>query len=300
MLLENPFKIEGGWYKGNTHAHTANSDAAWPPDRVADKYRANGYDFLFITDHGKVTDVSSLSRDDFLVLSGEEFGAGKSELGYYYHLAALNLKESIPEQSAPDAQGMINLARSKGAEVVVAHPYWSGLTVKDIISLEGLVGIEIFNTTCFFLIAKGHAVVFWDELLARGKRLWGFAVDDTHQHFNEHRPIDICNAWIMAKLSKLTEAEVMLAIKNGRFYSSNGPIIHDISVQGGRIYVRTSEVKTINFIANAHNGESFTATGKGLLTEAEYRIRGDELYIRVECFDRDGKTAWSNPVAINV
>jgi hypothetical protein len=52
----------------------------------------------------------------------------------------------------------------------------------------------------------------------------------------------------------------------------------------------------INFVADASRGESFTAMGGALLTRAEYRIRGSEKYIRVECFDKDGKAAWSNPL----
>ena len=299
MLLENPFNIEGRWYKGNLHTHTTNSDGAWSPDRVIDEYIANGYDFLFITDHGKVVNVSGLSRESFLVLHGEEFGIRGSELGYHYHLVALNLKNTILEQYAPDAQKLIDIIKSEGAEAIIAHPYWSGLTVNDILSLEGHIGIEIYNSTCFFSIAKGHSVIHWDDLLNRGKLMWGFAVDDSHQHFNNHRPIDICDAWIMVKMSELTEASVMHAIKSGHFYSSNGPVIHNVTIQDGKISVSTSEVKIIKFIANAHNGESFTAKEKGSLTEAEYRIRGSERYIRIECFDETGRTAWSNPLAAN-
>ena len=299
MLLENPFKIEGKWYKGNLHTHTTNSDGAWSPDRVVDEYITNGYDFLFITDHGKVTNVSGLSRNGFLVLNGEEFGVRGSELGYHYHIVALNLKKTISEQYASDAQNLIDAIKSEGAEAVIAHPYWSGLTVNDIMNLEGYIGIEIYNSTCFFCIAKGHSVIHWDELLGRGKLTWGIAVDDTHQHFNNHRPIDICNAWIMAKMPELTEDNVMNAIKSGYFYSSNGPCIHDISIQDDKISVSTSEVKIINFIANAHNGESFTAKETGSITRAEYKIRGNERYIRIECFDENGRTAWSNPLATN-
>jgi hypothetical protein len=299
MLPENPFKAEGKWYKGNLHTHTTNSDGAWSPERVVDEYKANGYDFLFITDHNKVTDVSNLSGDGFLVLNGEELGAGSAEQGQPYHLVALNLKEAVSKQDAPTAQGIIDLVRSKGGEVVVAHPYWSGLTINDMIGLERYIGIEVFNTTCFASIAKGHSAVHWDDLLARGKSVFGFAVDDAHQHFNDHRPIDICGAWIMAKLPELTEAAVMNAIKSGRFYASNGPTINNISVNDETISVSTSEVKRINFIVNISRGESFTAMGNELLTGAEYRIRGSEQYIRVECFDKDGNAAWSNPVIFN-
>ena len=296
---ENPFQMEGKWYKGNLHTHTTHSDGAWPLEKVISEYKANNYGFLFITDHGKVVDVSGLSDDGFLVLHGEEINAGRSELGHNYHMAALNLKETVSAQDALDAQGIINLVRSKGGEVVIAHPYWSGLTVNDLINLEGYLGVEVFNTTCFDAIAKGHSAVHWDDLLARGKRLWGFASDDTHQKISDRSPIDICRAWIMVKLPELTEAAVMEAIRSGRFYASNGPSIHDITVENGSISVSTSEVKMINFIANVSSGSSFTAAGNGSLTEAEYKIRGSEKYIRVECFDKDGGGAWSNPVVFN-
>lgn len=299
LLAENPFEAEGKWYKGNLHTHTTNSDGAWSIDKVTGEYKSGGYNFLFITDHGKVSDNSGLSADNFLVLHGEELGAGKSDIGHSYHLVALNLKETVSAEDAPDVQGLIDLVRSKGGEVVVAHPYWSGLTINDLMGLEGCLGIEVFNTTCFTHIAKGHSAVHWDDMLARGKQAWGFAVDDTHQGTSEYFPIDICRAWIMAKLPELTETAVMDAIKAGKFYASNGPSIHDISVKDGTISVSTSEVKRINFIANVSSGASRAVMSDKFLTEAEYEIRGTEKYIRVECFDKDGGCAWSNPVVIN-
>lgn len=299
MLFENPFEADGEWYKGNLHTHTTNSDGAWSPERVATEYRAKGYNFLFITDHGTVTDVSGLSGDGLLVLNGTELGAGKSEVGHSYHLAILNLKETVSAKSASTLQGLIDLLRSKGAEVIIAHPYWSGLTINDFSNLEGYIGVEIFNSTCHFAIAKGHSAVHWDDLLARGKRVAGFAVDDAHEHSRDNKPLDICYAWIMAKLPELTEAAVMSAIKSGRFYASNGPTIHDISVKDGKISVSTSEVKVINFIANVSSGRSITAKGDEVLTQAEYQLRGSEKYIRVECFDGNGRGAWSNPVVFN-
>lgn len=296
MLLENPFNIEGNWYKGNLHTHTNCSDGAWSPQRVTEEYKLNGYNFLFITDHNKAFDGYDLSIDNLLVLSGEELDIGSSDIGYRYHIVALNIKETISAQGVKNPQELIDLVKSKGGEVIIAHPYWSGLTVNDIMRLEGYIGIEIFNSTCFFCIAKGHSVIHWDEMLDRGRLINGFAVDDSHQHFNDHRHIDICNAWIMIKAKELTENSVLTAIKSGHFYSSNGPTIHDISINDGKIKASTSEVKIINFIANAHNGESFTAKGSEMLTSAEYKISGHEKFIRVECFDEDGRTAWSNPI----
>ena len=42
------------FYKGNTHAHTTDSDGRATPEECMRQYKAAGYDFLAITDHWHV------------------------------------------------------------------------------------------------------------------------------------------------------------------------------------------------------------------------------------------------------
>src|SRR5258708_7409889 len=50
------------WYRGNTHTHTNNSfDGESPLEAVATAYKNLGYNFLFITDHNKLTSVDSVN-----------------------------------------------------------------------------------------------------------------------------------------------------------------------------------------------------------------------------------------------
>lgn len=44
------------WYRGNLHTHTLWSDGNEIPEAVVDRYRANGYHFLAITEHNIVAD----------------------------------------------------------------------------------------------------------------------------------------------------------------------------------------------------------------------------------------------------
>src|SRR5450432_515060 len=66
------------WYRGNTHTHTNNSfDGESSPLAVASTYKELGYNFLFITDHNKLTSVDSVNAElavpgQFLVIRGEE------------------------------------------------------------------------------------------------------------------------------------------------------------------------------------------------------------------------------------
>ena len=66
-----------GWFKGNTHTHTINSDGDSTPDDVVRWYREHQYQFLVLTDHNFLTSVDGLNAlhgaaGKFLVIPGEE------------------------------------------------------------------------------------------------------------------------------------------------------------------------------------------------------------------------------------
>ena len=95
MSNVNPFKQSGQWYRGNTHSHSTESDGRLPmADRFA-AYREAGYDFLVLTDHRKVNDVSAHSRDGFLAISGSEVHPNNPYGGDTYHIVGINLHERI-------------------------------------------------------------------------------------------------------------------------------------------------------------------------------------------------------------
>ncbi len=56
----DPFTAPGEWLRGNLHTHSTASDGVRSPQEVVDHYAAEGYDFLSITDHGRLTDPSRL------------------------------------------------------------------------------------------------------------------------------------------------------------------------------------------------------------------------------------------------
>ncbi|MEM2925868.1 MAG: CehA/McbA family metallohydrolase [Candidatus Bathyarchaeia archaeon] len=296
--FKNPFEVEGRWFKGNLHAHTNESDGILSPEQIIYLYQKNGYSFLSITDHGKLTRRKGDQQpiEGFLLIPGEEIAVGKTDLGTNYHFVILGISDAL-SMSGENPQRVINIARSQGAEVILCHPYWSSLCSSDLLSLEGYIGIEIYNTTCFLSIGRGHSLIHWDDLLARGRRVFGFAVDDAHWHFSKNRPVDTCGGWIMVRASELTEEAILKAIREGLFYSSNGPEIKDLRLDGDKISIRTSPVEAICFITDsADSGQRFAEVEGGTLTEAEYRLRGSEKYVRIECTDPRSRSAWSNPI----
>ena len=207
-----------------------------------------------------------------------------------YHIVVVGLKEAVELPEEASVQEVIDIIRSQQGIIFLGHPYWSGLTLNDVLPLKEILGIEVFNTRCHRDIGKGFSAVHWDDLLAHGKNLYGFAVDDTH--FQE----DIGQGWIMVKAKSLSAIDILSAIEKGQFYSSCGPIIKDIIFEDNAITVTCSEAIAINFICDGSHGASFLSDGGNLLASANYNLSVQERYLRVEVIDAQGKASWIQPL----
>lgn len=278
------------WYKGNLHTHTTNSDGDLSPSEMVKEYVKCGYDFLCVTDHAIRTEVEEIEKGDILLLGGEEIGTKES-----YHLVAINTKEQVTRDNI-SAEEAIRDVKSQGGEVIFAHPHWSMVEAERITELKGILGIEIYNTSCDWSIGKGYSEIIWDFLLAAGTPLWGFATDDAHWHFNSYRPNDACGAWIMVNAKSKTAQDILNSIRKGRFYASTGPEILVIDFKNDKIEIRTTPVERINFIADGSKGRSFTPLKRGKIQSATYQLTGEEKYLRIECWDEKYRKAWTNPI----
>jgi len=292
----NPFAADGHWFKGNLHVHTTNSDGELSPQHTVDLYARYGYDFLAITDHGRVTDTTELDGRGMLLLEGAELGLPAASLGQSYHVVVLGLKDecSLPEGAA--AQDALAAIQAQAELVFIAHPYWSSLTLADLLAIEGYDGIEVFNTTCLRGIGRGHSEPHWDALLARGRRVLGTAVDDAHFHY-----WDAMGGWIMLKAPELSRRAVISAIKTGAFYASSGPEIRNVVIAGDTVHVECSPAVTVALVV-AGPGRGWTTDRLGLrkrgelITEAELPLDAAGNWpFRIEVTDAHGNRAWTNP-----
>lgn len=300
MPYTNPFAIPGNWYRGNTHTHTTVSDGRLTlPDRVA-AYREKGYDFLAITDHGAVSDVSAFSDDQFLVISGSELHPANTCGGDVYHIVALNVHTPIAADKLTANEVIAEITRQGGA-AVVAHPYWCGHTINDLSPLQGYFATEVFNATCTY-IGRGYSEQSWDELLDHVGPVVALAVDDAHGDVH-----DTFQGWVMVKAPALTTADIMTALTSGAFYATQGPELNDITISTEqtangtqqRMRVKCSPVRSIDFKCRRACGHHVVAPRGGSLTEAEYIIPVEYArYVRVEITDDHGLKAWSNPMFV--
>lgn len=302
------FTTSGKFYRGNLHTHSTSSDGILSPQEVCNRYQAEGYDFIALTDHFvglfdyPITDTLACRNDRFTTILGAELHTGSMENGHLWHILAIGLPADFAPPDAPNfrpvrgsesAADIAKRARDAGAFVAIAHPHWSGLTRADARSLTAAHAVEIYNHGCVVDNDRGEGFLTLEHLLNEGRKLNMIATDDAHFNTPDH-----FGGWVMVKATVNTPDALLAALKAGQFYSSTGPDLHDIRINNGSVEVDCSAAETI--IIQGDRPSTATLHGKSM-TRAELSL--DRLenspWLRVTVIDRAGKRAWSNPIWLN-
>lgn len=294
-----PFDGPGSFYRGNIHTHSTNSDGALSPDEVIQRYRDEGYDFIALTDHFterfgfQISDTREYRTDTFTTLIGAELHAPALQNGQQWHVVAAGLPlDFAPTGDHETGQQLVKRAAEAGAFLGIAHPAWYGVRVADAESLPEAQAVEIFNTGHTSDSDRGNGWFLADLLALDGRRILGFAADDAHFR---NRP-DHFGGWVMVQAESLTPDALLGSLKDGHYYSTQGPTFDYVGIDGDQIVVRCSPVKSIhaagrpplNRFAHAEPGE--------LLTEAAFPVSHfDGYFCRITIVDEHGMRGWTNP-----
>lgn len=328
MINISGFEGIGEWYTGNLHSHTTISDGILTPEECVSLYRSAGYHFLCLSEHDIYTDFrADFITDDFLILPGIEYSAvlyqdiNTPNRHKIHHLHGILGTEEM-QRNAPDgifshmqhipplkyyrqwpgadvAQQMADMLNRHGCVVTYNHPVWSRVEADEFINTQGIVALEIFNYNTVQESNTGYDTIHWDSILRQGKRVYAIASDDNH---NEGLFEDSCGGWISVQAPSLTHDNLIKGILSGNYYSSSGPSISDWGIRDGIAYVNCSAVNKIHFIAGNQINDGITLLGepyKDVLIHGEYVLKGHETYLRCECVDKFGHTAWTNPIFLN-
>ena len=101
------FANPGRFWRGNLHTHSDRSDGGLTPQEVCRRYRAEGYDFLALTDHFvgaygyPITDTEPFREAGFTTLLGAEIHSGAMSNGELWHILAVGLPEDFQPPHAP-------------------------------------------------------------------------------------------------------------------------------------------------------------------------------------------------------
>ncbi|SFM78695.1 hypothetical protein SAMN05216224_101297 [Thioclava dalianensis] len=299
------FTAPGSFWRGNLHTHSTLSDGALSPEEVCRRYKAEGYDFIALTDHFvglfdyPIADTVPMRDAGFTTLLGAELHSGAQENGELWHILAVGLPRDFAPSNTPfftpsadQETGPEIAARAvaAGAFVAIAHPQWSGLTLADARSVSAAHAVEIYNHGCATGSDRPDGFSIADLLLSEGRALSMIATDDAH--FSEP---DHFGGWVMVKAPENTPEALLAALKAGAFYSSQGPELRDIRITERYIEVECSACASVivqgpGNAALAVHGQSMTRAQIPLSRFAKGR------WLRVTVIDAAGKRAWSNPV----
>ncbi|KPL09080.1 hypothetical protein AMJ85_07225 [candidate division BRC1 bacterium SM23_51] len=304
------FLAPGNWYRGNLHLHSTISDGELDPPETVGVYRKAGYDFVALTDHiGGFRDedtgvfrplvypLEQLNAPRFLVLPGIEYNTNRDGEVIHFVVVGPGYDKRLEERE--DLSHAVRKWWDSGAFVFLAHPHWSLDATAVSEDLTFLPAVEVFNYGVE--VGEGdrsNSQLHWDRLLRKSQRVLGVATDDAHQP-DEYA----CGGWVVVKAGALSAGEIVKVLRAGQFYFSSGPTLKDVFFDTqGNLHVRCSPVKVIRAISTVGKSVQVEAgTGRNLrraVLEWDWKHWRDTEapFVRVECIDKHGQTAWTQAV----
>ena len=274
------------WFKGNLHTHTTNSDGKKTPEETIELYKENGYDFLALTDHWKVS--ATEMRDGILLLSGCEYDWSPNVRDGVYHIVAVGMKETpeITRENTP-VQG-IEQIHAAGGLAILAHPAWSLNTPAQIKAIPGIDATEIYNSVSGLpRNCRPYSGAVLDMLAAEGYCLPLVASDDTHFYIKE----DTCRSYTMVQADACTPETITAALREGKFYATQGPRI-SVEQEDRTLRIRCTPAQSIVCFTDTAWESHRAEVGDGI-TETAFTMNGRVGFARIEVTDAEGNTAWS-------
>lgn len=296
MKISHPYTdLTGGqWLRGNLHAHSTRSDGERNPQAVIDDYARRGFGFLMLSDHDICTsrqECQAWSTRELVIIPGNEISAHGPHLLHVdadRFIKPVRSRQAIFNQINANAAAT-NPARPAGGFAIVNHPNWQEkfdhCTIQQMREWTGYVGMEIYNGVISRLDGSPYATNKWDILLSEGRRIWGFANDDSHAAEG-----DTELGWNTVYVRERSLAAIVEALYLGRFYPSTGVTITSIHVRNDTVRIETENAQRITALINTGRRIA-TADGPVL----EVKVPPKAKYLRFECWGPGEKFAWTQP-----
>ncbi|MGQ9540219.1 MAG: CehA/McbA family metallohydrolase [Armatimonadota bacterium] len=268
------------WLKGNLHTHTTLSDGELSPEDTIRAFIRRGCDYVALTDHDIIASPTEEHFPQIIVLPGVEHSAQQ-------HILRVNVLSTLPHDLS--YQSVIDVTVQSGGLVILNHPNWgenyNHWRDSQLFALERYHGIEIYNNVIEYLEGSPYALDRWDKLLSQGRRVWGYANEDTHRTFQ------IGSAWNMVNVRERSKEALLEGLQSGRFYASTGVLLEEIAVEDGYFRVRSVNAKELRLISQ--NGEVLERITGG---RATFSLSKARVYVRVEAIGEGSARAWTQPV----
>lgn len=312
VIDERPYLI------GQLHAHSdASGDSDTPADEVARWYRDHGFDFVVLTDHNRVTESPSLPG--LLVIPGVEITLNLPQcvpapapgLQCLLHVNAW-FAATTPGHEAPlpaDRERYtmyrhaLGVADDLGALAQLNHPNFHFVADADLIAHladDGLQFLEVANEAIDSANEgdREHpsTEALWDEVLSRGKKVWGTATDDAHHYGDAERVrseggvAHVGGRGFVGVRADRDPAAIRAALAAGDFWFSNGPRLRVASCERGELVL---EAETADDLTCIGDHGKVRARARGTLLRCA--VHADDHYVRAIVGNDRRARAWTQP-----
>ena len=321
------------FYKANLHCHSTISDGKRTPEELKAIYKGMGYSILAYTDHDVFLSHQDLRDEEFLPLNGFEMeitqgGEAPFHLKQCCHICLIALEKDMLQQpmwhrseylfgnapkyrdqvqfdeSQPDfirhyngkcISAMMQEGRGKGFFVTYNHPSWSKEYYPQYSEYQGMHAFEIMNGDCCQAGYDDYNPRVYDDFLYQGKRIYCIGTDDNHNvHPLGSARSDSGRAFTMIQAEKLEYRTITRALEEGNFYASQGPKIHALWLEDGKVHIRCSPAARILYHAAVRvDGVAYPEQGQQLM-EASFPVQEDHGWFRLEVVDEQGQRACTN------
>lgn len=236
-----------------------------------------------------------MCSENFTTILGAELSSAPWDERHYYRVTAAGLPP------VDDRAEAIRRAADLGAFVVMLHP---GLNKLPLAAAGGLPGldtvpaVEFHNHNCAMaaLPDRANGACTFDGPPEKGHRLPVNAGDDAH--FGH--PRDRFGGWVEVYCESLDPDGLLASLKAGRYYSTQGPELRELVVDGERLRVETGDVYTISLTVGGDRWQSASERHGEVgapIAEAEFDLAPlCGSCCRVTVVGAARRRAWGNPI----
>jgi len=302
-VVKEPFEKEG-WVAGDFHLHSHHSDGILSLEDVIKYSIKRGLDFIFLTDHNKISGFQKIKNENYPIFCGMEFTT------FWGHFTSFGLKEYIEWDIIDPVNGIKRageLVHSQGGLFCVAHPYTIGDPVctgcRCIIDIDWnyVDALEIWSGS---FNKRRHenteSLKLWRKLLNLGYRITGIGGTDMHD------PKDVTNdsPTTYVYVDKLTLDNLLKSLKEGRVYVTRGPKIYfsinnanigdRIRIENGKVNLKYSCEENLD-LKVYYNGKVIIEIPKTSSGSIDLYLR-DSGYIYLEFWKEKELYTITNPI----
>jgi len=211
---------EPGWYKGELHAHSTESDGRYPVEKVIEAAVKYGLDFYSLTDHTTCSQwhkLAKLQNDSTAIIRSMEITSHVGHANLHGIQEWVNVYIDKPDWSANDAAEEVH---RQGGLFCINHAFSGYLSWRDFELDWNLVDMEeIYHNLegC----NNSYQLSLWDQHLNQGYRIVGVGGIDSHNPYEGIHEIGQVVTVIYA--DELSEKGIVEGLRRGQVYISRGP-----------------------------------------------------------------------------